>query len=232
MHNEHAFRILPTLHLPGLTAAESVVVEYTWLAMAIIMLVMILAVAGRKKIPLGLQNLIEVIVAFFEKNLLEIAGPRGVVYFPLVITVFFFIIVSNYMGLIPGCMAPTSSINTTAAWAIVVFIATQYAGFRAQGLKYIKHFLGPFPILAPFMFVMELISQLARPLSLSVRLFANLLAGELIISVLATGTALLLPVIWMTWESVITAPFQAFIFSLLTMIYIAGAVSGAGDEHE
>ncbi len=205
--------------------------EYTWVAMAIVLTIAIIAAASRRKIPMGLQNVIEVIIEFFEKSLQDIAGPRGMGYFPLVITAFFFIFVSNYMGLIPGFIAPTSNINTTAAWAIVVFVASQYSGFRVHGFKYLKHFLGPFPILAPFMFVMEMISQLARPLSLSVRLFANILAGELIIKVLATGAALLLPVIWMTWESVITAPFQAFIFSLLTMIYIGGAVASE-EEHE
>jgi F-type H+-transporting ATPase subunit a len=92
--------------------------------------------------------------------------------------------------------------------------------------------MGPIPVLAPFMFVMELISEFARPLSLSVRLFANIMAGEIIISqILFPAFPIILPVIWMFWESVITAPIQAFVFSLMTMIYIAGAI-GADDTHE
>jgi F-type H+-transporting ATPase subunit a len=172
------------------------------------------------------------VVSFFEEYLVNFVGKTGLAYFPLIATVFFFILASNYIGLLPGCISPTGNMNTTASWAIVVFIFYQIIGFKRHGFKYLKHFLGPVPVIAPIMFVMEIISQLARPLSLTIRLFANILAGEIIIyKILFPIAAIGLPVIWMLWESLITYPFQAFIFSLLTIIYIAGAVA-ADNEHE
>ncbi len=222
--------MLPAFHLPGLSHSEALVVEYTWVAMAVALCMVGFAVTAQKKIPSGFANVIETIVEFFERSLEDLAGPRGMTFFPLIITAFFFILVSNYLGLIPGFIAPTGNINTTVAWAIVAFLSYQISGFYAHGVSYLKHFLGPVPLLAPIMFPMEIISQLARPLSLSVRLFANIMAGELIIKVLTGAAALLLPVIWMTWESILTGPFQAFVFSLLTMIYIGGAVASLEEE--
>jgi F-type H+-transporting ATPase subunit a len=157
-------------------------------------------------------------------------GKKGLRYFPLVATIFTFILVANYIGLIPGFMSPTASINTTAGMAIVVFVFYQFLGVSQKGLKYFKHFLGPIPVMAPLMIVMETISELARPVALSVRLFANIFGGEMIIKILFGMCAIGVPVIWMTWDSLITIPIQAFIFSLLTMVYLAGAVA-ADEDH-
>jgi F-type H+-transporting ATPase subunit a len=218
------------LHLPGLTSAQSLTVETTWLVMAIIITAAIFLSAGLKQVPRGLQNVVEMLVSFLENFISDIVGPKGLNYFPLVASIFFFILIADYIGLVPGFVAPTSSINTTAACAVVVFVFYQYLGFKTHGIKYLKHFMGPIPLLAPIFFVMELISQFARPLSLSLRLFANLTAGELIIKILMTFCVVGLPVIWMCWESLLTDWFQAFIFSLLTMIYLAGAI--ATEDHE
>jgi F-type H+-transporting ATPase subunit a len=222
--------------LPGLSQSETYVVAFTWVAMAAAIAIAIAVAVGMRTVPRGLQNVMEVIIEFLEGYIVDIIGRKGLAYFPLIITVFGFILVSNYLGLVPGCIAPTGNINTTAAWAILVFVFYQYLGFSKHGLGYLKHFLGPVPVLAPFMFVVEIISEFARPLSLSVRLFANILAGEIIIGKFLMPIALAIiplfwaPVFWMTWESIITAPIQAFIFSLMTMIYIGGAV--AAGEHE
>jgi F-type H+-transporting ATPase subunit a len=232
-HGTEAANIIESflpLHLPGLTEAQSLTVETTWLVMAIIIITAIFLSATLKLVPRGLQNVVEMLVGFLENFISDIVGPKGLNYFPLVATIFFFILVANYIGLIPGFVAPTSSINTTAACAVVVFVFYQYLGFKMHGIKYLKHFMGPIPLLAPIFFVMEIISQFARPLSLALRLFANLTAGELIIKILASFLAIGLPVIWMCWESLLTDWFQAFIFSLLTMIYLAGAIASDHEE--
>jgi F-type H+-transporting ATPase subunit a len=229
--SEHGFSILPALPLPGLTHHQALIVENTWVSMIIIIAVALIVVAGMKKIPGGLQNFVEFIVAFIENQIADIVGKKGLKYFPLVITVFTFILVANYIGLIPGFLSPTSSLSTTAAWAIVVFVFYQYIGISKGGFKYLKHFcgpiwLGPVPIMLPI----EIISEFARPFSLSVRLFANIFAGEMIVKLLFSFAAIGAPVIWMLVDGGFVMFIQAFIFSLLTMVYLAGAVA-ADEEH-
>jgi F-type H+-transporting ATPase subunit a len=221
---------LPALNLPGLTLHQALIVEYTWLSMAIIVVLLAIAIISLKTVPGTLQNIFEMVVTFIEGYITEIVGKKGLKYFPLVATIFTFILVANYIGLIPGFMSPTASINTTAGMAIVVFVFYQYLGVSQKGLKYFKHFLGPIPVMAPLMIVMETISELARPVALSVRLFANIFGGEMIIKILFGMCAIGVPVIWMAWDSLITIPIQAFIFSLLTMVYLAGAVA-ADEDH-
>jgi F-type H+-transporting ATPase subunit a len=231
MNNEQEMMLLlRPLRLPGLLPQQAVLVEYTWLVMILIVATLLAVIITRKVIPGPVQNMIEMITDFLEGYMKDLVGLKGMRYFPLVITLGFFILVSNYIGLIPGFLSPTSNINTTGACAIIVFISYQCVGIVTNRLKYLKHFLGPLPVLAPIMVLMEIISELARPFSLALRLFANIMGGELITRLLFGICALGIPVIWMTWESLITAPIQAFVFSLLTMIYLAGAVM-ADEEH-
>jgi F-type H+-transporting ATPase subunit a len=227
------FFLLEKLHLPrlpGLTEHQSLVVEHTWIVMAIIILLVVLVITRWKTIPGGLQNVFELLTSFIENYLTDIVGPKGLSYFPLVITVLLFVAFGSYLGVIPGLMAPTGYIGTTAAMAITVFIFYQYIGISRRGLKYLKHFLGPIPAMAPFMLPMEIISEIARPFSLCIRLFANIFGGEMIIKVLFGMCAIGLPVVWMLWDTVLTVSIQAFIFSLLTMVYLAGAVA-SDDGH-
>jgi F-type H+-transporting ATPase subunit a len=223
--SEHVFSILPALPLPGLNPHEALIVENTWLSMAIIIAIVVGAVVSLKKIPGGWQNIVELLASFIENYILDVIGPKGLSYFPLVVTAFSFILISNYIGLIPGFVSPTSTINTTAAWALIVFVFVQYLGVSKKGFGYFKHFLGPVPAIAPIMLPIEIISELARPLSLSFRLFANIFAGEMIIKILMGILAIGLPVVWMMMDSCLTIPIQALIFSLLTMFYIAGAIA-------
>ena len=227
---EHEFTILPALHLPGLTPHQALVVEYTWLTMAIIIITVVAVIVSLKKIPGGWQNALELLTGFLENYIVDIIGTRGLRYFPLIITVFTFILVANYIGLIPGFVSPTANISTTAGWAIVVFVFYQYVGVSKKGLGYFKHFLGPVPAMAPIIIPIEIISEFARPFSLSVRLFANIFGGETIIKFLFGILAVGLPVVWMAWDSLITIPIQAFIFSLLSMAYLGGAIA-AEEEH-
>lgn len=218
---------LPALQLPGLTESQSLIVEYTWLVMGIAIVSIGFVALTMRTVPKGLQGFVELIISFLEGFIVDVVGHNGLKFFSLIGSIFVFILVSNYIGLVPGCIAPTGDINTTAACAIVVFIFYNIVGIKAQGFKYFKRFLGPIPALAPIMVIMETISEFARPFSLAVRLYANIMGGHLILG-LFYAVPIVLPAIWMTWESVLTAPIQSFVFSLLTMIYLGGAIS---EEH-
>lgn len=160
----------------------------------------------------------------------DIVGPLGPSFFPLIGTLFFFILCSNYVGLIPGFMSPTSNINVTAGLSIIVFLYYNAQGFRQHGfLKYMAHFAGPSLAIAPLLFVIEIISHMARPFSLSVRLFGNIFAEELIISTLngLFPFVISLPVMAL---ALFAGTLQAFIFVVLTMVYLGGAVEHAHGE--
>ncbi len=178
--------------------------------------------------PGKVQQLLEVSIEFINSQLEEIIGHGGKKYLPMIATIGIFILLLNLLGLIPGFMSPTSNINVTAGCALVVFLYYNYLGIKKQGvLKYCKHFAGPVPLLAPLMIPIEIISHLARPFSLSVRLFANIFGEDLIIIVFFGLLPLILPLPIMAL-AIFTSFLKAFIFMVLTMIYISGAVA---EEH-
>jgi F-type H+-transporting ATPase subunit a len=222
--------VLPALPLPGLSGHQALQVEFTWLAMIIVVAIIIMVAAGLKRVPGVLQNTLELLTEFIEGFMKDIVGPRWVKYFPLVMTAFLLIVVSNYLGLVPGCIAPTGSLSTTAAFALVIFFYYNGVGVRLHGFKYFKHFIGPIPAMAPFMIPLEIISELARPFSLAIRLFANMMAGHVIIGLCYAAIVIGMPLVGMLFESFVTAWIQAVVFSLLTMIYLGGAVL-ADEEH-
>jgi F-type H+-transporting ATPase subunit a len=222
-------RFLHIHHLPYLNAHESLMVAYTWIAMFVIIALTVTVIVGLKRVPGVLQNMFEFFVNFIEGLIKDTMSESGLVYFPLIATVFLFVMFASYIGLVPTMLSPTSVLGTTAAIAIVVFVFYQIMGISKNGIKYFKRFLGPIPAMAPFMFIMEIISEFARPLSLSVRLFANIMGGEMIIKMLFGACAIGAPVVWMLWDSGFTIPMQSFIFSLLAIIYLGGAI--VSDEH-
>jgi F-type H+-transporting ATPase subunit a len=157
----------------------------------------------------------------------QFIGPQGRRFLPLVGALGAFILVGNYLGLVPGFMAPTSNINVTVGCAITAWVYYHFQGIKAQGLLgYIKHFGGPAGVpaaMAPIFFVIEIISHLSRVLSLSLRLFGNIFGEELVIMILAMIIPFLIPLPMMAL-GLITGGLQAFIFVLLTIIYLQGAV--------
>jgi len=192
-----------------------------------IFLILFFGLASRRLslIPSKLQNVLELVVEFFESLLTDIIGEKGKKYLPMISTIGLFILVSNILGLIPGFMSPTSKLNVTVGCALSVFVYYHWQGIKARGLlKYLKHFTGPIPLLAPLMIPIEIISHFSRPVSLSVRLFGNIFAEELLIVVIASIIPFFLPLPFMI-VSLFTAIIQAFVFVLLTCIYIAGAVA-------
>jgi len=183
-----------------------------------------LASRNLKVIPSKRQSILELIIGFFENLLGEIVGEQGRKYLPMVGTIGLFILFCNLLGLVPGFMSPTSKLNVTIGCALSVFVYYHWQGIKAQGiLKYLKHFAGPTPLLAPLLVPIEIISHFSRPVSLSVRLFGNIFAEELLILVIVSIIPFLLPLPFMA-IAIFTATIQAFVFVLLSCIYIAGAV--------
>jgi F-type H+-transporting ATPase subunit a len=196
-----------------------------------VLLALLLGLASRrpKLVPGPRQSVAEMIVQMFEGLIVDTVGPEGRKYLPVVGTVGIFVFGCNMIGLIPGFMSPTSKLNVTLGCALVVFFYYHAQGVKAQGLKYFKHFMGPIPALAPLMIPIEVISHFSRPVSLSMRLFGNIFAEELLIIIMASIIPFLLPLPFMA-VAIFTSLIQSFVFVLLACIYIAGAVAHE-EEH-
>ena len=200
-----------------------VVVSYTWFVMALLALFSFLATRRLNILPGGFQNVLEVIVEGFDNLVTETMGPEGRKFFPLIATLGLYILTSNLLGLLPGFESPTANLNTTVSMALVVFVMTHVVGIRIHGFKYVKHFLGPIWWLAPLMIILEIVSHLARIISLSFRLFGNIAGEDKVLAVVVLLVPLLVPLpvfVLMIFTSVI----QTIVFMLLTMMYIAGAM--------
>ncbi|OGB88788.1 MAG: ATP synthase F0 subunit A [candidate division NC10 bacterium RIFCSPLOWO2_12_FULL_66_18] len=213
-------------------------VTFTWLIMGILVVVGALGTRALRPVPGPLQNFVEVVIEWFYGLLDQMIGRQGRQFLPLIGTAGLFILTSNLLGNIPGFQPPTANWNTTVALAVTVFIWYNVAGIRKHGfLNYLKHFCGPIWWLAPIMFVIEFIGHLARPVSLSIRLFGNIFGEESVIVILISLAWLVMPyLIWlgiMLPLSLFTAIVQTFVFIMLSMVYIAGAVEvGHGEEHQ
>jgi F-type H+-transporting ATPase subunit a len=175
--------------------------------------------------PGKLQHTFELIYDFLSEQANEQVGHDGHHYVAYFGTIFIFILFSNLIGVIPGLEAPTMVPSVPAGCAIATFFYYNIVGVQANGIvKYLAHFAGPMPLLAPLMIPIELVSHLARPLSLTIRLFANMYAGEQVTMVFLKLTFLLVPAVFMGLH-VFVSFLQAYIFMLLTMMYVAGAVA-------
>ncbi|MDA8100479.1 MAG: F0F1 ATP synthase subunit A [Nitrospiraceae bacterium] len=208
-------------------------VTYSWFAMAVLLVLAIMARMSLKKgAPTGVQNIFEVVFEGLDGYIEEIMGPEGKHYFALIASLFLFILVCNLQGLVPGFDSPTANINTTAALALVSFTATHYIGLRRHGVGYVKHFMGPMWGLAPLMFPIEVISHFARVLSLTFRLFGNMVAKHKLLLVLALLAPYIAPVP-ILGLGLLVAFVQAGVFTLLTMLYLAGSIEEAhiGGSH-
>jgi len=175
--------------------------------------------------PGKLQHAFEAIYNFLHSESEEHVGHDGPKYLSLFGTLFIFILFANLLGVIPGLESPTMFPEVPAGLAMVAFLYYNVMGIREQGVgKYLAHFAGPMPILAPLMIPIELVSHMARPLSLTIRLFANMYAGEQVTLVFLSLTYILGPALFMGLH-VFVSFLQAYIFALMTMMYVAGAVA-------
>jgi F-type H+-transporting ATPase subunit a len=160
------------------------------------------------------------VVEHFEGIMQDMLGCDPRRYTPLVVTLALYIGAANLAGLVPGMRSPTSDFSTTAALAVIVFLAVPYYGIRSRGLVgYLKRYMEPTPLMLP----LEIITELSRTLALAVRLFGNVLSEELVIAVLLLIAGLLVP-IPMMMLAVLTGLVQAYIFAILTVVYLSAAV--------
>lgn len=202
-------------------------VLYSWLVILILIILGRLAAAKPTFVPGKLQNVAEAIIETLENFQFSMMGEAGRAFFPLIATLAIYIFTCNIQGLIPGSYAPTSNINTTLALALIVFTVTHYVGVRQHGFRYVKHFMGPLLPMAPIMFPIEVISHLSRVLSLTMRLFGNVMGEDLVLAILFFLAGKFLLPLPMMALAVFTGGMQAFIFMILTMVYISGSLEEA-----
>jgi F-type H+-transporting ATPase subunit a len=222
------FQLLPT-HVPQYVLSAIMIA-------ALLVAVSVFSFAGKKPadlvIPearLTVRNLFELILSFLVTLAEDIIGHKAKRYVPLLATCFIFILFMNLLGLIPGFAPPTDKMNITVGLAVVIFLSTHYYGVKEHGIAYFKHFLGPVWWMAPIMLPIEIVSHLARPLSLSLRLFGNITGDHLVVAIFLGLVPFVVPSIFYGL-GVFVSFMQAFIFTVLSMIYISGAVAHE-EEH-
>ncbi len=177
--------------------------------------------------PGALQHLVEGTEGFIVGQSREIIGHHSEGFTAFLTSLGLFILTCNLIGLIPGFESPTGVPVVPLGCAIVAFFYYQVNGFKHAGVGYLKHFAGPMPLLAPLMIPIEIISHLARVLSLTIRLFANMFAGDLVTLVFFSLIPIGFPMVFMGLHIGVSL-LQAYIFVLLTTVYLAGAVA---EEH-
>ena len=235
--------------------------DHTFFAMVAGVLLLLFALSARRGLAraqdpvvpaegLGSRNITELLVQLVATQSDQIIGKQGRKYVPFFATFFFFILLSNLLGLVPGFVPPTGNLNTTLGLALCSFIGYNVIGLREQGASYLKHFIGPMtslpgkslvaklafvPVLlisVPFFFILEAFSHGFRPVSLSLRLFGNMMGDHEVIGAFIGLTKLVVPVAFYAMGTLVSV-IQAFVFTLLSMIYVALAISheeGHGQE--
>ena len=186
-----------------------------------------LAAAKDPLVPEGrpsARELFEVITTFVNEMVEGMIGHEGRECVPLLATMFTFILFANLIGLLPGFMPPTGNLSTTLGLGLVSFLLYNYLGFRAHGIGYLKHFVGPVIWLAPLMAIVEVLSHVFRPISLGIRLFGNMFADHLVLGIFTDLTKVVIPVAFYVLGAFVCV-LQAFVFTVLSLVYIALAVA-------
>jgi F-type H+-transporting ATPase subunit a len=172
------------------------------------------------------QNLLEVLVTGMRDQIREVSRQEPGLYLSFVGTLFLFILSANLLAIVPGFIAPTGSLSTTTALAICVFVAVPLFGIAHEGLSsYLKHYIQPTPLMLPF----NLIGELSRTIALAVRLYGNIMSGTVIVGILLSLTPFFFPIV-MQLLGLITGTIQAYIFAILSMVYIASATAAQQTE--
>jgi F-type H+-transporting ATPase subunit a len=202
-------------------------VIYSWFVMIFLVVAGAVAAKSVSLIPGKGQNFFEIVVSGIEEFMVDIAGEEGRWLFPLVATIFIYIFICNLIGLVPGFFPPTASLNTTLSCALVVVIFTHVIGIKYHGAKYVKHFMGPVWWMVPIIFPIEIIGHLARILSLSFRLFGNMMGHELVLAILFMLAGAFFAPLPIMALGIFVALVQAFVFFLLSIMYFSGAMEHA-----
>ena len=222
MHGKAAPEVLVTLGPVEITST----VFYSLIVSGILILFALIARFGGRLSSWQLAA--EFVIEHMEGIMRDMFGRDPRPYTPLVVTLALFIGTANLLGLLPAMHAPTADFSTAAALAVVVFLAVPFYGIRARGLRgYLRHYLEPSPLLLP----LEIITEFSRTLALAVRLFGNIISEELVIAVLLSLAGLLLPVPIMML-AVLTGVVQAYIFAVLTVVYLSASVRGQDQAKE
>lgn len=226
-------------------AHEVPTVQYIYGSLLVLCLIAIVAVITDTSIrdskndlvpakQLTIRNAVEIFVNAIYRSMADIMGPKSARHFlPLIGTCAFFILISNVIGLVPGFLPPTSNFNTTLGCGIIIFVATHLYGLKVNGFNHIKHFFGPvigikwLPLML-LMFFIELISHIARPLSLGIRLMANMTADHLVLTIFLGLVPFLVPLPMYVLGSIVVVV-QTLVFCLLSTVYISMAIEEA--EH-
>lgn len=235
----HELGSLPVHGVPLLT-------NYMFFLLIAFAVTLVFFLVARRKmalVPKGVGNVAEAGVQFIRDNILvDVMGAEGAKYLPFVGTIFFFVLFNNLIGLIPGFKPGTGTMGTTVTWAVMVFLVYNWIGIRKHGAwGYFKSFY-PKGVVAPiavFVMFLEIVSHVIRPLTLSVRLFANMYAGHVILGIFsiftvlllqATGLGKLMSVLPLALQIIMyafelfVAFIQAYLFAILTAVYIGGAI--------
>lgn len=239
-------------------ALQHAIGDHTFFALIAAVLLLLFAFAARSALAkaqdpaipaaeLGSRNIAELLIQLVVNQSDQIIGKQGRKYVSFFATFFFFILLSNLLGLLPGFSPPTGNLNTTLGLALCSFIGYNIIGMREQGGAYFKHFIGPMtglpassilgklaflPVLllsAVFFFILEVFSHGFRPVSLSLRLFGNMMGDHEVITAFISLTKVVVPVLFYAMGTLVSV-IQAFVFTLLSMIYVALAISHGHDE--
>jgi F-type H+-transporting ATPase subunit a len=233
---EHHFSWLSLV--PGLNLLP----DHTAAALLVAGLIIVLALVARRQLAsaqdgvvpdgtLTARNIVEIYVEWFGDLADSVIGPGGRRYAHVYGTFFLFILCANLLGLIPGFSPPTSNFNVTFGLGLCSFVLFNYYGMRAHGVgPYVKHFLGPVAMVAPLIFVLEVLGAFIRPVTLGLRLAANMTADHLVLGIFTDLTKILIPTVFYMLGFLVCL-LQAFVFTLLSLIYVALAVGGH-EEHE
>ena len=206
-----------------------------WMAVAVLAIVLLLVIGTRRRavVPSRTQSVGELAYGFVHKMVEDVVGKDGLKYFPYIMTLFMFIVVANFLGLIPMSYSTTSQIAVTVLLALLVFVSVTLIGFFKHGLGFLKLFwVSSAPmVLRPVLAIIEVISYFVRPVSHSIRLAGNIMAGHAVIEVFATfgGIALIAPlslvgIMAMFAMDVLVAFVQAYVFTILTCVYLKDAL--------
>jgi F-type H+-transporting ATPase subunit a len=177
------------------------------------------------------RNAMEMYVEWFNDFATGILGPNAKQNVPLYAALFLFILANNVIGLIPGFAPPTANVNTTLGLGILSFVMYNYFGFKAHGIAYLKHFVGPIWWLFFLMMPLEIIDNLLRPFTLNLRLLMNMFADHLVLDIFTDLTKLIVPIAFYLLGTIVVL-IQAFVFTVLSMVYVSLATAGHGDHDE
>ena len=217
----HEIGVRETITFLGMTFNWETL-KLTWLTMIIVIAIACLATRNLKTVPQGWQTFIEMIIEWLHEQIDAMMGRRGRALAPLIVTLFMFILVSNLLGLVPLMASPTNDLNTTLGLALFVVLLVHCLGVYLKGGHYIAHFFQP----TPLFFIINMIEEFAKPITLACRLFGNILAGEILIIVLLKLMPIWMPipsVVWLAF-SIFIGCVQSVIFTMLSMAYLANAV--------